>query len=175
MHYLLHLLRFFFYQISYFSLLICTAFFVACKDKNSPSKEVNDVSKRKYYQINLFAEDKVEESNTSITQLTFQEASDLSECVLLAPTVQKVDSAIGRGVKSFYLYKVNEVHFIKPLKSKGSKDALYFISKENLFKGQIHKDSVYLFLAPLVNYNILKSQTGIKYTWVDNAPFSKEK
>lgn len=172
MHYFTLLLRSCFYQISCIGVLVCFFLLVACNDKNKPSKGVDDVSNRKYYRINLFTEDKIEEDNTADRKLSFQEASDLSECVLHVSSVQKIDSVVGRGVKLFYLYKVNTGRVIKSSTKKDTKEPLYFISKERLFTGRAYKDSVYLFLAPLADFHILKAQTGIKYHWVDQAPFS---
>lgn len=159
---------------SFNRMLVCFLLFASCNEKNNPSKEVTDVAGRKYYRINLFSEDKTVEGSEGVSLLSFQEASKLSESVLLTSAVQKIDSAVGRGLKPFFLYKVNKGRLIKPAASKEIKDAIYFIAKENLFNGRVYKDSAYLFLAPLTDYHILKTSTGIKYHWVDKAPFSKD-
>lgn len=109
----------------------------------------------------IFEEDK---------KLTYEEAFSESELVLYSTDIQKLGNSYARGIKKFYLYQVKEGYIKKSPKKFKSNNEILFISNEDLFTGDILKDSVYLFLTPLADYKLLKNHSDIQYSWLEKAP-----
>lgn len=148
--------------------------FFACESKHEPDSGTADGGNRKFYRINLFAEDKNELRDAS-RQLTFQEAMQASTHIFHTAAIQKVDSSATRGIPLFYIYKINEAQLDKGKNKKMLKYPIYFLAKEAFFTGKECKDSVYLFLVPLQDYHILQMNMDIRFGWLEHAPFSTGK
>lgn len=139
-----------------------------CSDKalNSNINEFQEGSKNG---VNLFPEERTVYNNT--TKLSLEEAFKYSKEVLHVAHIEKVDSSQGRGAKQFYIYKAIDGRFEKSANKKKNKFPILFLSEQKLFKENTFTDSVYLFLEPIRHYVFLKKDLGIKYKWVNVAPF----
>lgn len=126
------------------------------------------MSIRSNYAIDLFP--RKEQNQQAEPTISYEQALIQSELGLLGTNVQKIDSSNTRGTSKFYLYKVSEGSIIKSPKSFTIPTSLHFIAQEDLFKTQLCKDSIYLFLKPLSDFQIIKKHTRIRYQWIDNAP-----
>ncbi|WP_172914977.1 hypothetical protein [Capnocytophaga canis] len=141
---------------------------LSCSERKEISSD-SLMNIRGNYVINLFPkEEKVlfEEER----KLTYEEAFSQSELVLYAADIQKLGDSYARGIKKFYLYQVKEGYIKKSPKKFKPNSKVLFISNEDLFSGDMLKDSVYLFLTPLVDYKLLKSHSDIQYGWLEKAP-----
>ncbi|MFJ1376758.1 hypothetical protein ACILPE_09830 [Capnocytophaga canimorsus] len=140
----------------------------SCSERKEISSE-SLIDIRGNYVVDLFPkEEKVifEEDK----KLTYEEAFSESELVLYATDIQKLGNSYARGIKKFYLYQVKEGYIKKSPKKFKSNNKILFISNEDLFTGDILKDSVYLFLTPLADYKLLKNHSDIQYSWLEKAP-----
>lgn len=140
----------------------------SCSERKEISSE-SLIDIRGNYVVDLFPkEEKVifEEDK----KLTYEEAFSESELVLYSTDIQKLGNSYARGIKKFYLYQVKEGYIKKSPKKFKSNNEILFISNEDLFTGDILKDSVYLFLTPLADYKLLKNHSDIQYSWLEKAP-----
>ncbi len=140
----------------------------SCSERKEISSE-SLIDIRGNYVVDLFPkEEKVifEEDK----KLAYEEAFSESELVLYATDIQKLGNSYARGIKKFYLYQVKEGYIKKSPKKFKSNNKILFISNEDLFTGNILKDSVYLFLTPLADYKLLKNHSDIQYSWLEKAP-----
>ena len=94
--------------------------------------------------------------------------------MLVAPNIQKVDSAYGRGVQKTYIYRISEGYITKSPKKIKIPSEILFISKEDLFKERILTDSISVFLVPLDKYKILRNYRRIDYEWLPDAPLLRK-
>jgi hypothetical protein len=152
------------------SLIILTGILQGCTSKEGKIGAENS-QEIKVHTIDLFPQEGMIYDNTG--KLSFDEAFQLSKEVLYVASIEKVDSSQTRGIKPFYIYKAAEGRFEKSVDTQKNKLLVLFLSEKNLFQGRILNDSMYLFLEPLQQYELLRKGLGIKYKWVNNAPFVK--
>lgn len=119
--------------------------------------------------INLFPEESFKYDNTG--KWSLDEAFEKSGQVIRTAHLKQVDNSSARGAKPFYIYQADEGSFEKPADTGKNKFPLLFLSRQELFKGKALKDSVYLFLAPVRHYEILRQNINIQYEWIEDAPF----
>ena len=141
----------------------------SCTGKEAGAVIADETSGRKTQAINLFPKELFAYDNTG--KLSLDEAFTQSTHVVRTAYLKQIDNSNGRSVKPFYIYQAYEGSFNKPLDTSRNKFPLIFLSKQELFKGKVLRDSVYLFLAPLQGYKVLQENIGIEYEWVDEAPF----
>ena len=147
-------------------LIILLCLLQACQSETDRDMTDN----RKFQRINLFSQDtEIVYDNTG--KLSFEEAFQASEYVLLAADIIKIDSSATRGVRPFYVYRIDQGKIEKSKSSQKWKFPVYFVSEDRLFRGTYVTDSVYLFLSPLKDYAILKNNSPISYQWLYDAPF----
>lgn len=133
---------------------------------------ITDDSGRRTQAINLFPKELFAYDNTG--KLSLDEAFAQSRQVIRTAYVKQIDNSNSRSRMPFYIYQVDEGSFEKLVSTGKSKFPVLFLSKQELFKGKILRDSVYLFLVPLQQYQMLQENIGIKYEWVDEAPFLRD-
>lgn len=124
--------------------------------------------------IDLFPQERT--IHDTLEKLSLDQAFQISEEVLLVTYIKKIDSSHTRGVNPFYIYEVSAGSFEKSADTTKNRFPILFLSNQRLFKGNVSDDdSVYLFLQPIGQYYFLQQNMGIKYKWVNNAPFVKYK
>lgn len=120
--------------------------------------------------IDLFPQERA--IHDTLGKLSLDQAFQISEEVLLVTDIKKIDSSHTRGVNPFYIYEVSAGSFEKSADTTKNRFPILFLSNQRLFKGNASDDSVYLFLQPIQQqYHFLQQNMGIKYKWVNNAPF----
>ena len=119
--------------------------------------------------INLFPEQSFVYDNKG--KLSLNEAFKQSGHVIRTAHLKQIENSNGRSVKPFFIYQVDEGSFDKSVDTTKNKFPVLFLSRQELFKGKVLQDSVYLFLAPLQQYHVLQENIGIQYEWIDAAPF----
>jgi hypothetical protein len=149
---------------------VFTGIFQGCLDKET-KKNSEGLKEIKTYTVDLFPKESMIYDNTG--KLSFDEAFEISKEVLYVASIIKVDSSDSRGVKPFYIYQATEGRFEKSSDVKKNKLPILFLSEQKLFKGKTLNDSIYLFLEPLQQYELLRKNQEIKYKWLQNAPFVK--
>lgn len=154
----------------YIGIIILGAFF-GCTDKESKIVIVNENTGRRNQKINLFNKELSVYDNTG--KLSWDDAFAQSKQVVHTAYIKQIDYSNDRGVKSFYIYQIDEGSFVKSVDTHKIKFPILFLSNQELFKGKMLNDSVYLFLGPLHKYLLLQKNTNIKYEWIYEAPFLK--
>ena len=139
----------------------------SCTDRRSATP-ARTIEHRKFYTIDLFQE-QVAYDNAG--KMSPKEAFANSPRVIRTAHLKLVDYSNERGVKPFYIYQVDQGKFEKSGDARRSKFPVLFLSRQELFKGKVLRDSVYLFLGQLRQYQVLQLNAGIKYEWIDEAPF----
>ena len=108
-------------------------------------------------------------------KLSYDDAFERSKLVLKTANLIKTDSSVGRGAKTFYIYRVENGAIEKSEDIKKKIFPFQFMSEEDFFKGKNLQDSTILFLEPLLDFRFLKNNIGVKYRWIPNAPFLNTK
>ena len=142
---------------------------IGCTDKESGAVIADENMRRETHAINLFPRELSTYNN--IGKMSFDEAFVQSTLVIHAADLVQLDHSNSRSVKPFYIYQVDKGTFEKSANAKETKFPIFFLSREELFKGKLLGDSVYVFLAPLRQYQVLQHNAGITYKWVNEAPF----
>ena len=151
-------------------LIILTGILQGCTSKEEKISTERP-QEMKVHTIDLFPQEGTIYDNAG--KLSFDEAFQISKEVLYVASVKSVDSSNSRGVKPFYIYQATEGRFEKSSDAKKNKFPILFLAEQKLFKGKALNDSIYLFLEPLQQYELLRRNQGIKYKWVNNAPSVK--
>ena len=147
--------------------ILSTLLLWSCSDSKELSQETL-MTVRGNYVVDLFP---AEETSLEETKhLTYEEALSKSQLVLVAPNVQKVDSAYGRGVQKSYIYRISEGYVTKSPEKIKIPSEILFISKEE----RILTDSISVFLVPLNKYKILRNYRKIDYEWLPDAPLLRK-
>ncbi|MDR0792038.1 MAG: hypothetical protein LBE82_01925 [Chitinophagaceae bacterium] len=159
-----------FYTVLFLIGGIC-GFMQSCTGDNEQLTTGQNKARGSYNRIvNLCPEQRV--AHNEVGELNFDEAFAQSSIVIYAISIKKIDSSYVRGVRLFYLYRASAGMMKKPSEKKYYKNnRILFLSHKALFEGKTINDSVYLFLKPLEDYNILRSNIMVQYEWVPNAPF----
>ena len=151
--------------------ILSTLLLWSCSDSKELSQETL-MTVRGNYVVDLFPAEETPLEETK--HLTYEEALSKSQLVLVAPNVQKVDSAYGRGVQKSYIYRISEGYVAKSPEKIKIPSEILFISKEDLFKERILTDSISVFLLPLNKYKILRNYRKIDYEWLPDAPLLRK-
>ena len=144
-----------------------------CAGTESGAVISDETTGRNAQTINLFPEKSFAYDNTG--KLSLDEAFIQSQKVIRTAHLKQIDNSNERSVQPFYVYQVDGGRFEKPADTSTNRFPLLFLSRQELFKGKVLQDSVYLFLAPLQQYRVLQETIGIQYEWVDEAPFLEHK
>lgn len=162
------------YHLNLLVLILCCGIpllgaFNSCTRKEAESGHAAGTGGRGTQPINLFPKDLMQYDNTD--KLSWDEAYLKSTTVLHTGQLRKLANANDRALRPFYVYSVDAGSIDKTTPTEKSKFPLLFISKVELYEGTRFDDSVYLFLAPLRQYQMLENNLGARYEWVNNAPF----
>ncbi|NAW50028.1 hypothetical protein GNY06_01005 [Elizabethkingia argentiflava] len=141
----------------------------SCSDKAPNTINAEENTGGKIQSFNLFPKDLLVYDNTG--KLSLDQAFARSTQVIRTAEIKQIDHSNKRGVKDFYLYKVDRGKFEKSEERSKHKFPLLFLSEQQLFKGKRSQDSAYIFLVPLEQYKVLKKNINIQYKWLDEAPF----
>lgn len=146
-------------------ILIIGVFQACTSNTKKTNNHTIDKANRTY---DLFAEP--DEINDTQQSLSLEEAIHFSEEVIVVNHIEEIENSTERTGNAFYLYRINSGVSKKTEEDSEINFPLLFLSEQKLLHSNALKDSTYIFLTPLEEYDMLKSHSIIKYKWTENAP-----
>lgn len=150
-------------------LFLVVIVFQSCTNKSKYPGSIYDHQK-KPLKYDLFSGE--DETRNKDKALSWEEAYQKSKIVLLINSLEEFIKSKDRSENPFYIYRIKNGRTEKTENNGKIEFPLYFLSETKLPLPKNQTDSLYIFLIPIKEYKILKSDLPLQYKWLDNSPIN---